>query len=161
MKFKSFITMALAAMTFAFGVCSCSSDDDEPEVAVAAQVAGSYTGEEVMEVMGEGESATNTYVFTQSSDISVNMTIPETAEGSMKLPALPVENITLAKGDNTIIGRLTSYAGTVTNASGAEKSYTVTDLTAIFSDKTVVVTYTLKYGNMPFAFTGKFTGTKN
>jgi len=160
MKIKSFITMTLIAMTFALGVCSCSSDDDEPEVAVATQVAGSYAGEEIMEVMGDGESTTTTYTFTKSSDTSVDMTIPATAEGAMALPTLPVKNITLAKSDNTIVGKLDSFAGTVTNASGAEKSYTVSDLTAIFSGKTVVVTYTLKYGNMPFAFTGKFTGTK-
>ncbi len=152
--------MALAAMTFAFGVCSCSSDDDEPEVAVADQVAGSYTGDEVLEVMGEGDTNTRTYEFTKATDISVDMVIPATEEGMMALPALPVKGITLTKTDNTITGNLSSHIGTVINASGAEKSYTVTDLTVIFSNNTVVLTFTLKYGNMPFAFTGKFTGTK-
>jgi len=153
--------MTMVATTFAFALCACSSDDDEAEAAVAEQVAGSYVGEEVMEVMGEGDTNTTTYVFTKSTDVTVDMTIPATAEGAMALPALPVKDIVLAKSGNTITGKTASYAGTVTNASGAEKSYTVTNLTAIFSDKTVVVTYTLKYGNMPFDFIGKFTGTKN
>ena len=48
----------------------------------------------------------------------------------------------------------------MTTASGAEKAYTVSDLVVIFSDKTVVVTFKLKYGNMPFDFEGRFTGTK-
>jgi hypothetical protein len=48
----------------------------------------------------------------------------------------------------------------VTNAAGAEKAYTVTGLTVIFNDKNVVVTFSLKYGNMPFDFAGQFTGIK-
>lgn len=151
----------MVATAFMFGVCACGSDDDEPEVAVAAQVVGSYTGEEIMTVMGEETPSTKTYVFVQSSDISVDMTIPETGdEGGMSLPALPVKNITLAKSDKTIMGKLASYTGTVTNEQGAEKAYTISDITVIFNDKAVVVTYSLKYGNMPFAFAGKFTGIK-
>jgi len=48
----------------------------------------------------------------------------------------------------------------VTNADGSEKAYTISDVTVLFNDKTVVVTFTMKYGNMPFAFVGQFTGTK-
>ena len=160
MKFKTFITMMVVSLTIVFGMCSCGSDDDEPEVAVAAQVIGSYTGEEILTVMGEVFNSTPTYVFTQSSDIAVDMTIPASDGGSMVLPSLPVKNIPLAKTDNTITGKLASYTGVVTNDQGAEKSYTVSDLVVIFSGKAVVVTYTLKYGNMPFTFAGQFTGTK-
>jgi hypothetical protein len=142
------------------GVCSCSSDDDEPEVAVAAQVAGSYTGSEIMTVMGEGDEGTKTFVFTKSTDVSVDMLIPEYGEGMMSLPALPVKGITLTKNGNDITGKLDKYEGTVKNADGSEKAYTVSDIVAIFSDKTVVVTFKQKYGNMPFDFEGLFTGTK-
>ena len=48
----------------------------------------------------------------------------------------------------------------MTNSDGSENTFTLTDLTVIFNGKTVVVTFTLKYGNMPFAFEGQFTGTK-
>ena len=157
------MTMMVVATTLVFGVCACGSDDDdEPEVPVAAQVAGSYTGEEIMTVMGEDTPSTTTYVFDKSSDIAVDMTIPATGDdGGMSLPALAVKNIMLAKGDNTsIMGKLASYTGTVANEKGEEKTYTVSDLIVIFNGKTVVVTYTLKYGNMPFSFAGKFTGTK-
>ena len=159
MKIKSFMMM-MATMAFVFGVCSCGSDDDEPEVAVATQVAGSYTGVEIMTVSGEDDEGTKTFEFTKATDSSIDMTIPEYGEGGMALPKMPVKGILLTKSGNTITGRLSSYSGTVTNASGAEKAYTVSDLTVLFSDKNVVVTFALKYGNMPFAFLGKFTGTK-
>ena len=154
------MTMMLAAVAIVLGVCSCGSDDDEPELAVASQVAGSYTGEEIMTVMGEPDQGTKTFVFTKSSDSSVDMTIPEYGEGMMSLPALLVKNITLTQNGNTITGRLTSYEGTVTTSDGSEKAYTVSDITIIFNDNKVVVTFTQKYGNMPFAFAGQFTGTK-
>ena len=99
-------------------------------------------------------------MFTKSSDISVDMTIPEYGEGMMTIPALTVKNITLDKSKDVITGKLGSYEGKVTAADGSEKAYTVSDVVAIFNDKKVVVTFTMKYGNMPFAFAAQFTGTK-
>ena len=157
---KKFLTMTMVAMAFVMSVSSCGSDDDEPEVAVAAQVAGSYTGEEIMTVMGEPDQGTKTFEFTKSTDSSVDMIIPEYGEGMMTLPALPVKGIILTKNGNTITGKLAQYEGTVKSADGSEKAYTVSDVTVIFNDKTVVVAFTQKYGNMPFAFEGQFTGTK-
>jgi len=160
MKIKSFMMTMVATVALVVGVSSCSSDDDEPEVAVAAQVAGSYTGQEVMTVSGDVDEGTKTFVFTKATDTTVDMVIPEYGEGMMSLPALPVKGITLTKNGNTITGSTASYTGTVTNAAGAEKAYTVTGLTVIFNDKNVVVTFSLKYGNMPFDFAGQFTGIK-
>ena len=160
MKIKSFMMMMVAAAAVVLGVSSCGSDDDEPEVAVAEQVAGSYTGTEVMIVMGEPDESTKTFEFTKSTEISVDMVIPEYGESMMSLPKMPVKNIPLTKNGNTITGKLAKYEGKVTNASGDEKTYTVSDLVVIFSDKTVAVTFKLKYGNMPFDFEGQFTGTK-
>ena len=152
--------MTMAAMALVFGVSSCGSDDDEPEVAVANQVVGSYTGTEVLTVMGEADESTETFVFTKATDSSVDMIIPKYGEGMMTVPALLVKGIMLTKSGNTITGKLAQYEGTVKTADGAEKAYTVSDVTVIFSDKTVVVTFTQKYGNMPFAFEGQFTGTR-
>ena len=47
---KNFVTMMMAAVAIVMGVCSCGDDKDEPEVAIAAQVAGPYTGEEIISV---------------------------------------------------------------------------------------------------------------
>ena len=152
--------MIVAAAAVVLGVSSCGSGDDEPEVAVAEQVAGSYTGTEVMIVMGEPDEDTKTFEFTKATEVAVDMMIPEYGEGMMSLAKMPVKNIPLTKSGNTITGKLEKYEGAVTNASGAEKAYTVNDLVVIFSDKTVAVTFKLKYGNMPFDFEGQFTGTK-
>ena len=160
MKIKSLMTMTLAAMAFVVSMSSCSKDDDEPEVAVADQVVGSYSGTEVLTVMGEADESAETFEFTKSTDSSVDVIIPKYGEGMMTVPALPVKGIMLTQSGNTITGKLDKYEGTVKTADGADKAYTVSDITVIFSDKTVVVTFTQKYGNMPFAFEGQFTGTR-
>jgi len=157
---KKILTMTLAVMALVVSMSSCSKDDDTPEVAVADQVLGSYTGTEVLTVMGEADESTETFEFTKASDVSVDVTLPKYGEGMMTVPALPVKGIMLTKSGNTITGRLAKYEGTVKTTDGSEKAYTVSDVTVIFSDKTVVVTFTQKYGNMPFAFEGQFTGTR-
>ena len=161
MKIKSFMTMMMAAMAFMFGMSSCSSsNDDAPEAPVANQVIGSYTGNEVLTVMGEDDESTETFEFTKATDVSVDVTLPKYGEGMMTVPALPVKGIMLTKSGNTITGKLAKYEGVVTNADGSEKAYTVSDVTVIFNEKTVVMTFTQKYGNMPFALEGQFTGTR-
>ena len=160
MKIKSLMTMALAMTAFVFSMSSCGSDDDEPVVAVADLVVGSYTGTEVLTVMGEADESTETFEFTKASDVSVDVTLPKYGEGMMTVPALPVKGIMLTQSGNTITGKLAKYEGIVKSADGSEKAYTVSDVTVIFSDKTVVVTFTQKYGNMPFGFEGQFTGTR-
>ena len=61
MKVKSFMTMTMVVMAFVFGMSSCGSDDkDEPEAPVANQVVGSYTGTEILTVMGEADESDET-----------------------------------------------------------------------------------------------------
>ncbi len=162
MKFKRFMTMMVAAVAIVVGFSSCSSDDDEDEMAVAEQVAGSYTGQEIISVMGEVSSDVVTnYEFTKATDTTIDMLIPASGEsGMMMIPALPVKGLTLTKNGNTITGRAASYAGTVTNASGTEKAYTITNVAVVFHDKNVAVTFSLKYGSMPMLMETTFTGIK-
>ncbi len=156
------MTMMVAAVAIVVGFSSCSSDDDEDEMAVAEQVAGSYTGQEIISVMGEVSSDVVTnYEFTKATDTTIDMLIPASGEsGMMMIPALPVKGLTLTKNGNTITGRAVSYAGTVTNASGAEKAYTITNVAVVFHDKNVAVTFSLKYGSMPMLMETTFTGIK-
>lgn len=156
------MTMMVAAVAIVVGFSSCSSDDDEDEMAVAEQVAGSYTGQEIISVMGEVSSdVVTTYEFTKATDTTIDMLIPASGEsGMMMIPALPVKGLTLTKNGNTITGRAASYAGTVTNASGAEKAYTITNVAVVFHDKNVAVTFSLKYGSMPMLMETTFTGIK-
>ena len=159
---KKIVMMTMAAMAFVMSLSSCSKDDDDNKVeAVATQVAGSYSGNEIFVVDAEESSnETKTYTFAKASDVSDDLTIPEVGMGMMTIPSFSVKGITLSKNGSTIKGQLASYEGTVKGADGSDKAYVVSDLTALFSDKTVVVTYTLKYGKMPFPFAGSFTGTK-
>ena len=128
-------------------------------MAVAEQVAGSYTGQEIISVMGEVSSDVVTnYEFTKATDTTIDMLIPASGEsGMMMIPALPVKGLTLTKNGNTITGRAASYAGTVTNASGA---YTITNVAVVFHDKNVALTFALKYGSMPMLMETTFTGIK-
>ena len=159
MKIKNLMMMMVAAIAIVLGMSACSSDDDK-ESALASQVVGSYTGDEIMTVMGEPDNGTKTFEFTKASDTSIDMTIPEYGEGMMSLPALLVKNITLTKNGDNIVGRLASYEGTVSNSKGEVKAYSVNDVTIIFNNNKVVVTFALKYGNMPFDFVGQFSGNK-
>ena len=161
MKIKSLTIALIAFLATVLGTSSCSSDDDEPEAPVATQVAGSYTGNEVIMVDNdESSNETKTYEITKASDTSVDMTVPEWGMGMMTIPSFIVKNIPLAKSGNTITGKVASYSGTVKNAKGEEKAYVVSNVALMFSDKKVVGTYSLKYGNMPFLMTTTFTGTR-
>lgn len=159
---KKIVLMTLAAMALVMSFSSCSKDDDDNKVeAVATQVVGSYTGNEIFVVDNEESSnETKTYEFTKASDVTVDLVIPEVGMGMMTIPSMYVKDITLSKDGNTIKGKLASYEGTVKGADGSDKAYTITDLTVLFSGKTVVVSYTLKYGRMPYPFTASFTGVK-
>lgn len=160
MKIKSLTFALVASLATVFVASSCSSDD-EPETPVAAQVAGSYTGNEVIMVDNdESSNETKTYEITKTSDTSVDMTVPEWGMGMMTIPSFVVKNIPLAKSGNTIMGKLASYSGTMTNAKGEEKAFVVSNVALMFSEKTVVATYTLKYGNMPFLMTTTFSGDR-
>lgn len=161
MKIKSLTIALIASLATVLGTSSCSSDDDEPEAPVATQVAGSYTGNEVIMVDNdESSNETKTYEITKASDTSVDMTVPEWGMGMMTIPSFIVKNIPLAKSGNTITGKVASYSGTVKNAKGEEKAYVVSNVALMFSDKKLVGTYSLKYGNMPFLMTTTFTGTR-
>jgi hypothetical protein len=156
------MTMTLAALAFVVSMSSCSKDDDAPEVAVAELVAGTYSGNEIVMVMGEESSnETKIYSFEKVTDTSVDMLIPEMGMGGhMSIPALQVKNIPLKKNGNTIGGELASYAGTVINADGAEKAFTITGLVILIDGNNIAVTYSLKYGNMPMSMETTLIGTK-
>ena len=160
MKITKFLAMMVAAVTMTMGFSSCGDDDDETAGGASFKVEGTYSGDELLTVMGKPFDRTTNYTFTQSSENTVDLVIPAIdAEDHMSLPELKIEGVVLTAGDNTVTGKLDSYEGTVM-VNDVEKAYTVSDVTVIFSEKSVSVVYTLKYGNMPFAFAGTFTGTK-
>ncbi len=160
---KNLMTMTMAAMAFVLGMSSCSSsNDDAPEAAVASQVAGSYSGNEVVMVNNEESSnETKTYEITKATDTSIDMVIPQIGMGGMMtIPAVSVKGIALTKDGNTIKGTLAKYEGAIKTADGSEKAYTISNLTILFSGKNVATTFSEKYGKMPFNLETTFTGTK-
>lgn len=166
MKLRKFWTMMAAAIAITVGMSSCGSDDDNQEAAVAAQVAGAFNGHEVLTVSAGGSNTDftrdTTYTFTKATDTTIDLVIPAMDDmGHMSIPALTVKGISLTTDGKTINGTLDSYAGKAIVSDSIEKAFTVTDLVVVFSDNAAVVTYTLKYGNMPFPFAGQFTGVKN
>ena len=173
MKIKSFILTTMAAVALVFGVSSCGGDDDVPPVPespTANLVAGNYSGTETMTVSGDEDKNDVIFQFTRATDSTVDMVIPAYGEGMMTLPELPVKGIILAKQDEYIAGVLpinpttgtASYSGTVKNAKGEEKTYVVSDFMVLYDSEknAIMVTFKLKYGNMPFEFNGVFTGQK-
>jgi hypothetical protein len=165
MKINNFLKVMMAAVAIVIGVSSCDSDDDDSAVAVADEVVGSYTGEQVITIMGDPEDDTATFKFVKSSDSSIDMIIPQSGEGMMVIPALTVKNIPLKKYNNGASGTLDSFTGTVINAKGEEKTFTVSKLMVVFDTnpkgKAVVATYVLKYGSMPFEMVTTFNGSKD
>ena len=164
MKINNFLKVMMASVAIVIGVSSCDSDDDSV-VAVADEVVGSYTGEETIVIMGDPEDDTATFKFFKSSDSSIDMIIPQSGEGMMVIPALTVKNIPLKKYNNGASGTLDSFTGTVTNAKGEEKTFTVSKLMVVFDTnpkgKAVVATYVLKFGSMPFEMVTTFNGSKD
>ena len=167
MKIKSFMMMTMAAVALVFGVSSCGGDDDVPPVPespVADLLVGSYSGTEIMTVSGDIDESDKVFQFTKATDTTVDLVIPAYGEGMMTLPELPVKGIILYKEGDNIAGALSqgSYSGTVKNAKGEEKTYVVSDFMVLYStkDNAIMVTFKLKYGNMPFDFDGVFTGQK-
>jgi hypothetical protein len=160
MKIKSFMTMMVAMTAVVCGFSACGSDDDG-DVPLASQVVGSYAGDEKVVVSTEGYEEAATYVFTKNTDSSIDLAISAWGEGAMSFPQLPVKGVVLTQTGDIISGKLmTPYTGTVKDTQGEDKSYTVSDLVVVFSKNKVVLTYTLKYGRMPFDFVGQFVGTK-
>ena len=163
MKMKSL--MAMAAMAFVFGLSSCGGDDDVPETPAANQVAGNYAGTETLTVDGEADESDELIQITKVTDTTVDLVLPSYGEGMMTIPELPVKNIVVAKKGDDISGTITggTYTGTVTNSKGEEKTYTVNDFVLLYNEtnKTLILTFKMKYGNMPFVFEGLFVGEKS
>ena len=164
MKKKSL--MAMAAMAFVLGLSSCSSsNNDAPETPVATQVAGYYAGTETLTVDGEADESDEVIQITKATDTTVDMVLPAYGEGIMTIPELPVKNIIVAKKGDDISGTINggTYTGTVKNSKGEEKTYTVSDFILLYNEtnKTIIITFKMKYGNMPSDFEGLFVGNRS
>lgn len=154
----SFATMMVAMLTLCVVFTSCSSEEDDT-VAVAKEIAGSYTSSLDMTVMGEASTYDNVTMKIEAvDDATVKVTLPACGEGMMALPALEVPAVKVSGSNGAYAFSQENYAGTVT-VNGAEKKYTVT-LQGTLKDKTLTVNYSVQYGKMPMPMIAKFVCTK-
>ena len=158
-KFKTMMAMMLALVSMCVVFNSCSSDDDNDTVVAAKEIAGSYTGNMEMTVMGETSPYDNvTMKIEVVDDATVKVTLPDCGEGMMALPALEVPAVKVSVSNGAYAFSKENYTGTVT-VNGAEKNYTVT-LQGTLKDNTLTGNYKVQYGKMPMPMIAKFVCTK-
>ena len=158
-KFKTMMAMMLALVSMCVAFSSCSSDDDNDTVAAAKEIAGSYTSNLEMTVMGEPSTYNNlTLKIEAVDDATVKVTLPACGEGMMALPALEVPAVKVSGSNGAYAFSKENYTGTVT-VKGAEKNYTVT-LQGTLKDNTLTVNYSVQYGKMPMPMIAKFVCKK-
>ena len=159
-KFKTMMAMMLALVSMCVVFNSCSSDDDNDTVAAAKEIAGSYTSNLEMTVMGQASTYENlTMKIEAVDDATVKVTLPACGDGGMMaLPALEVPAVKVSGSNGAYTFSKDNYTGIVT-VKGAEKNYTVT-LQGTLKDKTLTVDYKVQYGKMPMPMIAKFVCKK-
>lgn len=163
MKVKSFLAMMMAACAMVVGTVSCDDEDEDKSVAVADWVAGSYTGMVSTVVMGSTSTDTVTYIVEKKDDSSIKFTTPASGSGTMKLPSLTVDNLSLTE---TSLEGVKVYTAKSSSVSGLimvdeqEKTYTFNDIAIAADGKTITISYSLQYGKMPVAMVTSFKGDK-
>ena len=159
-KFKTMLAMMLALVSMCVAFTSCSSDDDDPvQTPAAKEIAGTYTSDLKMTVMGETSTTEDAVLKIEAvDDNTVKITLPASGSGMMSLPALEVPAVKVSGSDGSYTFAKDSYTGTIT-VNDVEKNYTVT-LEGTYKNNTLTVNYSLQYGKMPAAMVGKFVAAK-
>lgn len=151
------IMMAMLSSCIAF--TSCSDDDEDDNSTPAAElVAGTYTDNMTCTVMGSESTYENvTVTINKVTDATVDVVLPGFGSGVMTLPSITLSGVKVSgNGTSATIDEQT-FTGTVTNASGAEKSYTCT-IAGSHADGKLTLNYSIQYGSMPMAMVCKFPG---
>lgn len=143
----------MAVCAIGFGFVSCSNDDDEEKT---VSVAGSYAVNNDSTV---GVTKCNTTSDTlkieavSGSDDKVNITLPNVVwTPAMTISSFTVHNVVVSTTDNeNYTFTLGEFSETATESDGTEKTVVGTSVSGTFvkSTKTISVTATYKYGNMP------------
>lgn len=171
-KILSLMLLLLAAMMTTATFTACGDDDDDN---ATQTISGTYTGKDTLafSVMGMTLKQNNTadvdYVVNQNNDGTISVVIPEetfdfTAQnmGNIVQGTYSVNNIPYDKTKNAYYLDYSGKASADVFVYGRKKNYTVTEgqITVTFSDNKVTVVNVHKFGNMPMAMTGTFTGTR-
>lgn len=163
MTLKKIAFMMFAATAVCLGFTSCGDDDDNSTASNAETLAGTYSGDLTITVMGSTSESEGDYVVTKVDDSHVSLTTPAAGSGAMALPALTVENIPVesvtVEGVTAYKASISEYSGTIT-VDGAEKAYTFKNLAIVKTGDNVAIAYSLQYGKMPMAMACTFTNKK-
>lgn len=171
-KILSLMLLLFAAMMTTATFTACGDDDDDN---ATQTISGTYTGKDILtfSVMGMDLNQTNTadvdYVVNQNNDGTISVVIPEetfdfTAQnmGNIVQGTYSVNNIPYDKTKNAYYLDYSGKASADVFVYGSKKNYTVTEgqITVSFNNNIVTVVNVHKFGHMPMAMTGTFTGTR-
>lgn len=147
MNIRKCLTMLLIAVL----AVACKKEDEE-SVNSAKVIEGVYNGSVVMCVNGNEMSTSEAAVeLIASSDGSVSVVLPKVGEGTMSLPELTVNNVSVTSSDNS------TY--TLNETSINQDIYTGTLNGSVKGTKAEIM-YSIKPGAMPMSIDFKFTGTR-
>lgn len=160
MKIKNFLAMMVAASVMVMSAASCDDGDDDSaaDVNVATAMAGTYSGEYVLTVMGSGDTTQVEMVLNKVDDNTIQLVTPAAGSGAMSLPSLSCD-LKATGADKIYTASAESVSGSI-QVNGAEKAYTFSNVAVVVSGKTAAITYSLQYGKMPMAMVVTFKGEK-
>lgn len=157
-KFRTMMALVLAAVSLCMVTTACSDDDDDNTKAqpAAKSVEGTYKGDMTCSVMGQESTFENmTFTVTATDDATVKVTISEFGEAPMAVPSITVEGVKVSGTDGTYVLAETEASGVTSDG----KNYNVT-LKGGFTNNTITINFSLKYGAMPMAMICAFSSAK-
>lgn len=153
---KKMFAMMMAVMCLSLVMTSCSEDEPEKEAAAAEEIAGTYTNDMTCTVMGSASTFEDvTFVLTQKTETTIDMTLPEFGESPMAVPSIVISDLAVTGADGVYAIAETEFSGTT----DAGKAYSGT-VSATFTNNTLTVNFSLQYGSMPMAMICSFTCAK-
>ena len=158
MEIKKIMAMLMAATVMLMGAASCDDDDDDKTVPAAEAMAGTYSGEYILTVMGTADTTQVEMVVNKVDDSTIQLVTPAAGSGAMALPSLSIE-MTATETAGVYMAKAESVAGTII-VNDAEKAYTFSDVVVAVQDKKAAINYSLQYGKMPMAMVVTFVGEK-
>ncbi len=161
MKLRNFLAMALVALC----TVSCSDDDEvldefvKPTENIAAQVAGSYEGGNIMIVGGQPTGVVKGSVeITAQENGKVTVVLPEAGMGKMKLAAITLEDVEVKSvADKEFSLEHAAFEFTVDGT----KYVNAKGLKGSVKDGKLTLAYDIKPGGMPFPILFNFTTDQN
>lgn len=159
MKMKNFMAMMMAACVMVMGAASCDDDDElSGDEKAAQEMAGTYTGEYILTVMGSSDTATVEMTINKLGTDSIQLVTPAAGSGAMALPSLTC-NLKAVNTAGLYTATAESVSGTII-VNDVEKAYTFSNVAIAVTKKEAGISYSLQYGKMPMAMVVTFKGEK-